>query len=199
MNDTLVWIGVTIVLAVGFHLFFVWRFPYVVMLVVRRVVGSPPNTIIHMPPTVAEPKTDRRRRRIQLILGAFRTPKGQPTRSVVRPSPDLLYSACIYDVSKTALRIRAHIPDTYWSISFFASNTDNYFVTNDRKLGSKDVTFLLVAKGRRVGNAEGALVVEAQSHRGVILLRALVMDPGARDDLIRIQKLATCEPVGQAA
>ncbi len=40
-------------------------------------------------------------------------------RGVVRPSPDLLYSVCVYDLETAggALRISTHdMPNTYWSI-----------------------------------------------------------------------------------
>src|SRR5215207_9462863 len=98
-----VFIAIAVAVAVATHILAVRRFPYLVMRIVRRVVRQPVNELFHMPPTTAE------------------------SRSVVRPSPDLLYSACVYDVSRHALRIRATLPGTYWSISFFANNTDNFF------------------------------------------------------------------------
>ena len=54
-------------------------------------------------------------------------------RAIVRPSPDLLYAGCAFDLADGPLRIQATVPrDTYWSLSMFAANTDNFFVVNDR-------------------------------------------------------------------
>lgn len=162
------WLLITLVLAVAIHLVFVRLFPNLIMFVVGRVVKSPVNEMIHMPPTTAE------------------------SRSVVRPSPDLLYSAVKFDVSKRPLRIRAAVPETYWSISFFANNTDNFLVVNDKTLdGSPE--FVLVGKGQRSPDSDGAHIVEAQSNTGVVLLRTLVMDQARIDELVDIQKQATAE------
>src|SRR5260370_36720622 len=58
------------------------------------------------------------------------------SRGVVRPSPDLLYSICVYDLSSAdgAVRVYAYdMPETYWSVSVFDANTDNFYVLNDRQ------------------------------------------------------------------
>ncbi|MCW5715799.1 MAG: DUF1254 domain-containing protein [Bauldia sp.] len=147
------------------HVLVILRFPYMVMRIVRRVAKYPVNELFHMPPTTSE------------------------SRSVVRPSPDLLYSACLYDVSERPLRIHATLPGSYWSISFFANNTDNFFVMNDAQIGAGEAEFLLVGRGRAKPAGPGT-VVEAQSYRGVILIRMLVEKPEAIGDLIAVQKLA---------
>ena len=165
----LTWLLLTLALATAIHVAFVWVFPRLVMFIVGRVVKSPINEMIHMPPTTSD------------------------SRSVVRPSPDLLYSAVKYDVSKRPLRITAPLPDTYWSISFFANNTDNFLVINDRTLGRRDADFVLARKGQKSSSPASAQMVEAQSARGVILLRTLVMDSSRIDDLIATQKKAAVE------
>ena len=54
-------------------------------------------------------------------------------RQVVRPSPDLLYANCIYNLEQGPLVIEAHIPERYWSMQFYQMNTDNYAgITNQR-------------------------------------------------------------------
>ena len=48
------------------------------------------------------------------------------SRRVVRPSPDLLYSICVYDLRAAdgAVRVSIHdMPDTYWSVSVFDADT----------------------------------------------------------------------------
>jgi uncharacterized membrane protein len=117
------------------------------------------------------------------------------SRSVVRPSPDLLYSAASFDVSKAPLKISAQIPDTYWSLSFYAANTDNFFVTNDRDLDSEKAEFLLVSPNAPVPESGHAKVVVAPTERGAVLIRLLITDESRVKELVRLQRLAVCEPV----
>ena len=44
---------------------------------------------------------------------------------VIRPSADILYGGCAYDVTYLPLAIETEVPESYWSISFFSENTDN--------------------------------------------------------------------------
>ncbi len=61
------------------------------------------------------------------------------SRVVVRPSPDLLYSICPFDLSKGDLRVQAEVPPgTYWSVSVFDADTNNIFVENDRQAKGRD-------------------------------------------------------------
>src|SRR5438105_7615311 len=68
-------------------------------------------------------------------------------RQIVMPSPDLIYSSCVYDLSSGPLRIAGTLPpaDHYWSLSLYAHNTDNYYVLNDREL--PDRRFDVVIRG----------------------------------------------------
>jgi len=195
VSGALPWILAGVVLMAVVHVTFVAAFPYIVMAIARRVVRSPINQGLHLPPTTAEVRSAGRFRNLRLIFEAFGGRASSESRSVVRPSPDLLYSACVYDVSQKALRIRARVPGTYWSISFFANNTDNFFVMNDMQIAAKDVTFILVGKGRTYKAPSGARVVEAQSDRGIVLLRTLIKDQDGVDELIAIQKQAIFEEV----
>jgi len=58
------------------------------------------------------------------------------SRGVVRPSPDMLYSICVYDLSAAggAVRVSTHdMPETYWSVSLFDVDTNNFYALNDRQ------------------------------------------------------------------
>jgi len=81
------------------------------MRVAMRRLGEagPVNAFQHAPPTRAE---------------------RQP---VVRPSPDLLYSICVFDLSQGDVLIDVPpIPDHYWSVSVFDARTDVAAVRSDR-------------------------------------------------------------------
>ncbi len=116
-------------------------------------------------------------------------------RTVVMPSPDLLYSACAYDVSDRPLLVTADVPPQgYWSVSAFADDTDNFFVANDRTAtGGR----LRVVFSSRPGfrDPEGGIVLQVPSKRGVILFRQLVLDRKDLAQAQRIQRLASCTPL----
>ncbi|HET6583929.1 MAG TPA: DUF1254 domain-containing protein [Nannocystaceae bacterium] len=93
----------------------------------------------------------------------------ETSRRVVRPSPDLAYSACVYDLSDGPIRVTAAAWDDYMSVSAFAANSDNFFVINDRQ-APNGVDFTLVREGEPKP-ADAAMVVESPSTRGIILQR----------------------------
>jgi uncharacterized membrane protein len=100
-------------------------------------------------------------------------------------------------VSKAPLRISASVPDTYWSLSFFAPNTDNFFVINDRQVKGNRVDIILVGPGISFKNPGNAQVVTSPSSRGVALIRILITDESRIEGLIKIQQQAFCGPVEQ--
>lgn len=130
----------------------------------------------------------------------FAPPATHERRTVVRPSPDLLYSLCLYDVSQYPLRLTAVIPDNYWSISGFAMNTDNFFAINDKQAKSNPIEVVLVWKDMTYQDTTGkAHVIVAPTNRGIILIRTVITSKADLPDLTEIQKKATIELVGAPA
>ena len=130
---------------------------------------------------------------------AFPPPVTAAARTVVMPSPDLLYSVCVFDVSKGPVRIAAN-PNlkSYWSIALYAANSDNFFVINDRKSAGKPVDIWLVSPG---GSSEvrpipaDAQVVVAPSKTGFLLMRVLTGDYAAEKAVIEpARHTLTCTP-----
>ena len=117
-------------------------------------------------------------------------------RDIVRPSPDLAYSVCVFDVSHQPLRITAPVRRGYMSFSLFADNTDNFFVVNDQQVAGGRIDIVLEGPGSPKSDvSDGAQVVRAPSNKGVILFRRVI--PGdeeyARIDVARRE--ARCVPV----
>jgi uncharacterized membrane protein len=111
---------------------------------------------------------------------AFPPPVTAQSRQVVMPSPDLLYSVCVFDVKDGPVRITAH-PQlaSYWSIALYAANSDNFFVVNDRNAASKPVDLWLVSEGANAQGKpipEGSTVVVAPTTEGFLLMRVLTAD-----------------------
>jgi uncharacterized membrane protein len=119
------------------------------------------------------------------------------SRRIVKPSPDLLYSHCVFDLSRAPLKITTAAPtDTYWSVAFYAGNTDNFFVLNDTQAKGQPATILLIGQGRIVPpQPEGVYVVSAPSMKGLVLFRTLINDDAREPELDRQRRAATCEPM----
>jgi uncharacterized membrane protein len=121
-------------------------------------------------------------------------------RAVVRPSPDLLYTACVFDVSEHPLRITAPVQDSYVSISGFAADTCNFFAVNDAAVqigadGKKYFDLVLIRDGMS-GLPPGARVIRAPSTRGLILFRSLITDEGRLGQLQKnFQAQQRCTPI----
>lgn len=116
---------------------------------------------------------------------------------VVRPSPDLAYSACVWDLGEGPIRVTAPAWPGYYSLSIFNDNTDNFFVANDRATGPSGVDVVLVVASQQTGLKvpAGSRVVVAPSRRGVALLRYLAPTEAefARADAAR--RGAICAPL----
>lgn len=150
MKTLILWLGVAILfLAIGYAAV-VSATPYALMHVAMGRIGSHGrgvNQFVFMPRTT------------------------EASRGVVRPSPDLAYAACVYDLSKGPIRIHgAPSAGDYASISIYQANSDNIFAMNDRQApGGVDV---VLAKAGQATPA-GAHVVISRSDKGVVLDRRL--------------------------
>lgn len=99
----------------------------------------------------------------------------ETARTVVRPSPDLLYASCIYNLEQGPLLLSATIPERYWSMQFYQMNTDNYAgISNQREQRHRVGTVVkvtLISSDDDPSLYEG-VVIQSPSDRGMILLRA---------------------------
>ncbi|SDM39011.1 DUF1254 domain-containing protein [Maricaulis salignorans] len=104
-------------------------------------------------------------------------PVTEASRNVVRPSPDILYSICPFDLSHGPLLIQARWPRNggYASISLYDSRTNNIFTLSDRDAGRAPAIWL-----DRPGTApvpDGATAVSSPTQTGLVLYRQIVEDP----------------------
>lgn len=167
---TLGWILATLVVAAVVHVGSVLLLPHLIM---HRVIGAVAhrgiNTMLHTPrPTAA-------------------------ARGVVRPSPDLLYSTCVFDLSRAggALRVSAHdMPKTYWSISIFDANTNNIFVLDDRQAKGRPVEITIVGPGST--KPLPGIVVYAPEPHGLVLVRTLIDSDAHLAAVDKARRNATC-------
>jgi len=96
-------------------------------------------------------------------------------RQVVRPSPDLLYANCIFNLEQGPLVIEAAVPQRYWSMQFYQMNTDNFAgITNQREESYRVGTVVkvtLIGPDNNPGDYSGE-VIQSPTQRGIMLLRA---------------------------
>lgn len=100
------------------------------------------------------------------------------SRTIVAPNPDLLYALCLIDLRKGPVQVSAN-PQlaSYWSIALYASNSDNYFVLNDKTAAGKPVS-LWVSASPASNVPAGAQQVVSPSDTALLLMRVLVNDAG---------------------
>jgi len=120
---------------------------------------------------------------------------GAPTRAenqlVVRPSPDLLYSTCVFDRSSGAVLVDVPtIPDHYWSVSIFDARTDVAAVRSDRDTGGAPARLALVAPGAPA--PAGYEPVPLAYPRGIALIRILVSGEDDYRAVDPLRQLASC-------
>ena len=143
--------------AILVHLLAVWAAPWLIM-----------QVLMHGPAAQAMQMQNQ---------AAFPPPVTAAARTVVMPSPDLLYAVCAFDLTAGPVRITAS-PNlkSYWSIALYSANSDNFFVINDRKSAGKPVNLWLVSVGGGPDTLPipaGAQVVVAPSKTGFLLMRVL--------------------------
>jgi uncharacterized membrane protein len=173
---TLEWIGwavAMIVVAVAVHVLSMMYLPHVIMHAALNKMGAV-NTIHHQ-------------KRVD-----------EHARGVVRPSPDLLYSACPFDLSNGALEVKAPVPPgTYWSVSAFDNSTNNFFALNDRQIGGQPLELIILPphKGTEPMHIAGRLVIRAPTVHGLVLFRTLVNDEKKFAKIDAMRRQATCAPM----
>jgi uncharacterized membrane protein len=86
--------------------------------------------------------------------------------------------------------------NTYWSVAFYAANTDNFFVLNDRQANGQAATIVLVGQGQTIpSQPAGTIVVSAPTSKGIILFRTLINDEARLTELDQQRRAARCDPM----
>jgi uncharacterized membrane protein len=174
----LAWATATLVIAAIVHVASVYALPHLIM---NRTLAA----------------VTRQRGYNVLLYGKRPTAE---SRGVVRPSPDLLYSTCPYDLDAAhgALRVTATVPHgTYWSVSVFDADTNNFYVVNDRQAGGH-VDFLIVAKNAAPATTIMPREVISPTNRGLVLFRTLINDESRLADIDAARRKASCVPYDRA-
>lgn len=115
-------------------------------------------------------------------------------QSVVRPSPDLAYSSCPYDVAKGPVLVDVQpVPSPYWSLSVFDARTDVAFVRNNIDAGGQPIRIAIALAGQPV--PDGMQAVRVRDATGIALVRVLVEDRAQFTAIDAARKKSTCKPL----
>ena len=121
-------------------------------------------------------------------LGERTTPQ---TQTVVRPSPDLAYSACLFDLEQApaGLRVKMAATKGYASLSFFDASTNNFQTI--RGDGSGVDVRLLPPKA----TATKASEIRSPTNKGIILIRRLAPAEADYERVAETAKRDKCSPI----
>jgi len=96
-------------------------------------------------------------------------------RAIVRPSPDLAYSTCPFDLSDGPVLVEvAPVPAPYWSLSVFDARTDAAYVRNNVEANNQPIRIAIAQEGQPVPDSMAAVRVKGTT--GIALIRVLVQD-----------------------
>jgi uncharacterized membrane protein len=158
------------------------------------------NLTLRKIPVIAMMKTEHR---IAKIAGGYNTMyhskrPDSDYRGVVRPSPDQLYSACVYDLSAGPIVFEGTAPsNSYWSLSFFQHNTDNFYVINDRQIGGQAFRLILVQDGQKLDTKlTNETIIRSPSKTGIVLQRVFIDVDETAQDLDTQRKRSNCRVLG---
>ena len=165
------WASLTLILAFALNTVTIWALPHI-------ITDKVSDDLLESSGTPAN----------QFTKGVIRTAVGAPSiegvptkmDTVVMDCPDHIVQFCKYDISKKPLHICAPVPldiAPYWSISFYAHNTDNFWVINDQDVKAKGLTqlnIILVKKGSSYERQGDEVVVYSPSEVGIILIRTII-------------------------
>ncbi|CAN5798883.1 hypothetical protein BH11PSE6_BH11PSE6_27650 [soil metagenome] len=113
------------------------------------------------------------------------------SRAIVRPSPDLAYSSCPFDLSKGPLLIDAvPVVAPYWSLSVFDTHTDFALVRNGATAKYRPFRVAIVAAGQTA--PAGYEAVNVDGTRGIALVRILVDDRARFAAIDKERRATTC-------
>lgn len=118
----------------------------------------------------------------------------EQARAIVRPSPDLAYASCPFDVSKGPVVVEAlPVAAPYWSLSVFDDQTDVAFVRNNKQSAGQPIKIAIVKPG--VAAPAGYEPVPVTGDRGIALIRILVADRSQFAPLDAARRLSNCRSV----
>jgi uncharacterized membrane protein len=119
------------------------------------------------------------------------------------PDPAIVTAFCRYDLGTGAIGVHVPTGQAFVSASFYTPAGLNYYALTDRSSAGRaiDLTLLTAAQlaeaaARRGPDSPNELRVQAPQRLGIIVVRALVTEPGALADVEDSLAAAHCGTIG---
>ncbi len=121
------------------------------------------------------------------------------TAAVPFMDPAFASAVCRYDLAGGPLKLQAPISQSYTSVSFYSRQGIAYYAINDRAAGRRSIELELMTPQQRGQvpddeevTAADRLIVESPSATGLIVLRALALEPGQVPRMRGLLSAARC-------
>ena len=169
-----------------------WSFPIIVGLIFGIVAWQ--VTLIAMPEILMSLAIRRVAARGGINVFSHAPMATDAARAIVRPSPDLSYSSCPFDLSAGPVLIDATpVPAPYWSLSIFDAQTNAVFVRNDSDRRHRRIRLAIARAGQKV--PAGIEVVRVKGDKGIALIRILVDTPASFAVIDNARQSAICRAI----
>jgi uncharacterized membrane protein len=113
--------------------------------------------------------------------------------------PAFATAVCRYDLSSGALKLTAPVSSAYTSVSFYTRYGLAYYAINDRAAGRRVIELELMTAQQRSDlpeeedvTAADRLIVESPTTTGLIVIRALISEPGLATTVRAVLAQARC-------
>jgi uncharacterized membrane protein len=148
--------------------------------------------IVHLSTVLAMPEaaTQDAYSRLALIspvnaVVQLNAPSAQEDTTMPFMDPAFAVAVCRYDLSTGALKLNAPVSQAYTSVTFYTRNSVAYYAINDRAAGRRAIELDLMTPEQHAQmpeeedvTAADRLIIESPTRRGLIVLRALALEPG---------------------
>lgn len=119
-----------------------------------------------------------------------------------RMDPATVSTACVYDLSRGPLQVRVPTTPDLTSVAFFTREGRFFYALNDRAANRRAVELQLMTGPQRAAlpqdeeiTAADRLIVESPTERGIVIIRAFVREPGAKEAIRKLLEGARCAPM----
>lgn len=169
-----------------------WLFPALVAIIMA--IAAYQATLLATPYALMYAALQKIGDRTQPNRFAFSPMPTADNQPIVRPSPDLSYSTCVFDLSNGPVLVDVPpVPGRYWSVSIFDARTDVAAVRSDRDTQGKPARLALVKKGQMVPKGYEPVVVKYD--RGLALIRILLASADEFPVIDAIRRKSTCRQI----
>ena len=114
--------------------------------------------------------------------------------TIVRQSPDLLYSACAFDLDAGAVQVEVGPTEGYLSVAFFDRATNNFRTLTPKDLAATNGPVTLVS-ARHTAPPDTGVVVQSPTQRGIILIRRRISTDESLARMLKAQTGDHCQVI----